>query len=193
MSRSPSQADSSGLPGVRSTLQARGFSPAAENFYLRSWRTSTQTQYRSYLHKWEKFCCERHKNPLSASLACGINFIADMEAKNHSYSAVNMARSALSAFLPSFGQYSFGAHPDLVRLMKAIYAAKPPEPKYKHIWDISVVLSYCENLGPSQDLTLKKLSFRLTMLSGQCCQTLQALDITHTKRVGSECVFMLNC
>lgn len=112
-----------------------------------------------------------------------------------SYSAVNMARSALLALLPSFGEFSFSAYLDLVWLMKGIYVAN--QNIYNHIWDVIVVLSYCENLGPSQDLTLKQLSFRPTMLLalllGQCSQMLQALDITHMKLVGSECGFMLNC
>ena len=190
---SPSQADSSGLPGVRSTLQARGFSPVAENCYFQSWRTSTKTLYRSYLHKRGKFCCERRKNPLSASLMCGINFLADMAAKNQ-------LQCCQYGKICSFGHSSF-IQTVLFRCLSWFCMTNEGylrgKPKYNHIWDVSVVLSYCENLGLSQDLTLKQLSFRPTMLlallSGQCCQMLQVLDITHMKLVGSECGFMLNC
>ena len=57
------------------------------------------------------------------------------------------------------------------------------------------MLKYCEQLGPAQGLSLKMLSFTVTMLlalpSGQRCQTLQALDIANMRLTGEECVFTI--
>ena len=191
---SPSQADSSGLPGVRSTLQARGF-------FTSGWKTATfnhgehpQRLCTDPIYtKGGNFVVRDVKNPLSASLMCGINFLADMAAKNQ-------LQCCQYGKICSFGHSSF-IQTVLFRCLSWFCMTNEGylrgKPKYNHIWDVSVVLSYCENLGLSQDLTLKQLSFRPTMLlallSGQCCQMLQVLDITHMKLVGSECGFMLNC
>lgn len=129
LARSTVQALSAGLPGIRGTLQARGFSSAAENYYLRSWRVSAQRQYRSSLSKWETFCGARGNNPFSPSLETAINFLADLALNNSSYSAINTARSALLAVLPAFGGHSFGNHPDVHRVMKGIFESNPPTPR----------------------------------------------------------------
>ena len=113
--------------------------------------------------------------------------------KEKTYSAVNSSRSTLSAFLPLFGGHHFGAYPDVVRLMKGVYNSHSPKPHYNNIWNVRVVLDYCQRLGPSSELILKQLSVRFTMLlallSCHRCLTLQALNLQNMVSSDSECVF----
>lgn len=56
-----------------------------------------------------------------------------------SYSAINSARSALSAYVQRFGIYMTGAHPDVVRHIKGLHRKKPTPGKVKITWDVNTV------------------------------------------------------
>ena len=112
-----------------------------------------------------------------------------------SYSAVNTARSALSSVLLFPANTTFGSHPIVSRLLKGIFELRPALPKYQGIWDVSVVLNLLGN-WQIQDLSLKDLSFKLTMLlaltTSQRVQTLKALDIHSMTLNTKQCVFVIN-
>ena len=63
--------------------------------------------------------------------------------------------------------------------MKGVFELRPPLPRYKSIWDLSIVFNYFRGHRgrPSapelslKDLTLK-LTFPLSLLSSQRCQTI---------------------
>ena len=99
-----------------------------------------------------------------------------------SYSGINTARSALSTviFLPDGG--SFGNHPLVSRFLKGVYESRPSLPRYKDIWDVSVVLNYLKTLPPTEESNLKDITVKTVMLvallSGQRCQTVHALTIS---------------
>jgi len=67
--------------------------------------------------------------------------------------------------------------------MTGFFNMKPPLPRYSHIWDVNLVLRYLQTLSPVASLSLKNLTLKLTMLlalvSGQRCQTLRCLDLSH--------------
>ena len=77
-------------------------------------------------------------------------------------------------------------------VLKGVLESSPSLPKYKNNWDVSTVLTYLSSLHPSQDLTLKNLTYKTTMplalLSGQRCRTLHLLFMVlrHDK-----CVFTI--
>ena len=87
----------------------------------------------SYLKK--KFICW-NKNTL--------NFLADLFHKKLSYSAINSARSALSALS---GDKAVGNDPKIKRLMKGIYIKNPALPKYNVTWDPDIILVF-KKLAP---------------------------------------------
>lgn len=96
------------------------------------------------------------------------------------YSAVNAARSALSATILSKG-IPFGEHPLVIRCMKGIFELKPALPKYTEIWDVNNVLNYLKRFSPIKgSLALKDLTLNLSMLlcltAGQRGQTLLYMD-----------------
>ena len=109
------------------------------------------------------------------------------------YSGLNTARSALSTIVVLSNNASFGTHPLVCRFMKGVFEMRPSLPRYKDIWDVSTVLEYLKTLHPPEDLTLKELTLKLTMLlallSAQRCQTLQALSIGNMVLTDEKCTF----
>ena len=82
---------------------------------------------------------------------CILNFIHDLHKQGLSYSTLNTARSALSAFitLETSDVNVVGAHPLITRYMKGIFNLKPPIPRYKQVWDTRAVTQFAETVGPS--------------------------------------------
>ena len=67
------------------------------------------------------------------------------------------------------------------RFMKGVFQSRPTFPKNTEIWDVNVVLSYLKTLSPIAKLSLKDLTYKVTMmlmlLSGQRIQTIHLLDL----------------
>lgn len=82
--------------------------------------------------------------------------------------------------------------------MKGVFEKKPALPRCKNTWDVNIVLKELETWIPTEKLTLKELTYKLCMLiallSGQRCQTIQALQITPDamQLTDSKCTFHVN-
>ena len=111
-----------------------------------------------------------------------------LKSNSRKYSALNTARSALSAILPLYEGYSFGAHPHVKLYMKGVYNELPPMPRYVNIWDPEVVLKLLKSWAPASKLSLQKLTSKVAMLlllvTGQRPQILRALD-TRNMQIGT--------
>ena len=120
--------------------------------------------------------------PFPATIINGVNFLSEVYQKELSYIAINTARAALSAVIHPPEGCTFGNHPLVARFPKGVFTARPALPRYKEIWDVSVVLKYLKTLYPPEQLSLKDLTLKMTMLiallSGQRCRTIPALDTT---------------
>lgn len=136
--------------------------------------------------RWKKYCIRLGCNPVLPNLSEALDFLAEMFQDNYQYSAINTARSALSAVLGTFDGVPFGQHNLVVRMMKGVFNARPPQARYATSWDVSIVLAYLKRLSPVRELSLKDLTIKLCMLlalvTGQRCQTIHALDLKCLKR-----------
>ncbi|CAH3035464.1 unnamed protein product, partial [Pocillopora meandrina] len=69
-------------------------------------------------------------------------------------------------------------------------------PRYKEVWDVSIVLRFLKTLSPVSSLSLKNLSLKLVMLlslvTAQRGQTLHLLDINLMSTYDSSIVFTFN-
>ena len=74
-----------------------------------------------------------------------------------SSSSLNTARSALSSII-TIDSIAVGSHPAVARFRKGVYNLRPPMPRYRQIWDVSVVLQYLKTWHPLSSLTLKDLT-----------------------------------
>lgn len=98
-----------------------------------------------------------------------------------SYSSMNSCRSALSLFLPKIDDQCVGSHSLVLRLLKGVGKLRPPKPKYDDTWDVNVLLTYINALGPNELLNFKMLTLKLVSLlaivTGQRVQTLAAISV----------------
>ena len=115
--------------------------------------------------------------------------------KNISYNSLNTQRSALSTNITVDGM-SIGNPPLVVRFLKGVFNLRPPVPRYKGVWDVSIVLRFLKTLSPVSSLSLKNLSLKLVMLlslvTAQRGQTLRLLDINLMSTYDSTIVFTFN-
>ena len=92
------------------------------------------------------------------------NFLADLHEEGYQSSSLNVFRSAISSVHDKVDGVEVGKHPTITRLLKGAFHERPPLPRYTSTWDVNRVLQYLKSLGPSSDLTLKKLTHKLVML-----------------------------
>ena len=186
---SPSQTKSvtsSSLQDLRPVLLSNGFSSDACDLYLASWRPKTCTTYEPYIRLWKSYSLKHNiSNPSSVDV---VNFLADLAKQGKSYNTINVARSALSAYLNIHNLNAVGKNEDVCRVLKGVFNDRPPLPKYIDTWDVDIVLNLFNSWDAIQTLCLKNLTLRTVMLlalvSGQRGQSLHILstnDITFFK------------
>ena len=88
-----------------------------------------------------------------------------------------------------------GQLPIVKRFMKGIYELRPSLPKYTATWDLSTVLNYSRKGASVSVLSLKeltlKLTFLLTLLSGQRCQAVKFFSIKNMEFSDLKCTFVI--
>lgn len=149
---------------IRRNYESEGISRNATNIILASWRRSTQKQYATYISKWILFCDKRKINSVCPTLNQILEFLNSLFESGLSYSAINSARSALSAYGINFNHVPVGSNAIIIRFMKGVYNLRPSEPKYCKTWDVSNVLGYLRKLSPIKFISLKDLTLKLVML-----------------------------
>ena len=119
-------------------------------------------------------------------------FLAGLFNSGVGFSAINSARSALSAILQPIEGRTVGEHPLVSRLMKGIKSTRPPLPRYKHTWDPTIVLNHLRRGSDNlKDKTLH-LTMLLALISGQRAQTLHSLKISDMTTSDSEVTFTIS-
>ena len=134
------------------------------NIQHTSWRRSTQKQYATYISKWILFCDKGKINSVYPTLNQVLEFLNSLFESGLSYSAINSARSALSAYGINFNHVPVESNAIIIRFMKGVYNLRPSEPKYCKTWDVSNVLGYLRKLSPIKFISLKDLTLKLVML-----------------------------
>lgn len=177
-------------------MQVKGFSLAVTNTILKAKRDSSLRLYECYTKRWFNFCESRQCPTIYVSVAQGLEFLQLLLTEGLGYSALNTARSALSAILMLPSGSPFGSDPDVKLFMKGAYNTKPPTPKYVSTWDPAVVLSFLELWYPAQDLSLEKLTMKVIVLillvTGQRMQIITGLDLLFMKRGPESLEFAIN-
>ena len=172
-----------GMSCVRGAFSRYNLSEEVTDVLMASWRSGTQKQYQTYLNKWMAFCGERKIAYYSPPLNEALHFLVRLFNQGLSYSALNTARSALSAIIITEGGESFGTNCVVTRFMKGVFESRRPKPKYTKIWDVGVVLKHLSTLYPYDKLALKDLTYKVLMLillvSSQRGQTVHSLDLKH--------------
>ena len=103
---------------IRRNYESEGISRNATNIILASWRRSTQKQYATYISKWILLCDKRKINSVCPTLNQVLEFLNSLFESGLSYSAINSARSALSAYGINFNHVPVGSNAIIIRFMK---------------------------------------------------------------------------
>lgn len=111
------------------------------------------------------FCDKRKIDPIQASIEYVIEFLTELFEMGLSYETINTARSSLSSLCIKHDGCFVGSHPLVVRFLNGVYNLRPTKPKYVETWDVSKVLRYLKTLSPVVDLDLKRLTYKLVMLT----------------------------
>lgn len=113
-----------------------------------------------------------------------------------SYSALNTARSALSAYGISHNGILIGKNVTIIRFLKGVFNLRPPQPKYWKTWDASLVLTYLKKLSPIKYISFKDLTLKLVMLialtTASRSQSLNLLTIRNIEKKRSSFVLYFN-
>lgn len=152
-----------------------------------SWRSTTRKQYQVYWKKWTDFCKNKKISHLHPSVNSVLSFLSELFHNDKaSYSTLNAARSALSSYVTlENSNHSVGSHPLVCRYLKGVFNLRPPRPRYKDTWDVSIALSLLRRWSPAKLLNLKQLTQKLCLLlaliSAQRAQTLHLLKLDNIK------------
>ena len=65
--------------------------------------------------------------------------------------------------------FTAGWYPDVCLLLKGISTQRPPKPKYNCIWNVFEVLTYVNNMGGNEHLSLKQLTPKTCFLIAITC------------------------
>ena len=149
---------------LRERYRDQELSEEATSLMLKSWREKTNKSYDSLFGRWHTWCREREADPFSGPITNVINFLAFLHEKGYQYNSVNSYRSAISSVHEKIDGYSVGQHPMVTRLLKGVFHNRPPLPRYTSTWKVEQVLTYIKAMCSNQDLSLKQLTWKVTML-----------------------------
>ena len=112
------------------------------------------------------------------------------------YSAINTARSALSAIVIPQNTLPIGQHPWVKRFIRGTFNRRPSLPRYNHVWDVQIVLDFLTQSPPPEELPMSKLARHLVtllaILSGRRCQTIHAIDLRNISLVDNTASIAIN-
>ena len=124
----------------------------------------TRCGYRHAYARFKAFCSLNKLCPKSCKpedIAKYLKLLCDNGA---SYNTINVVRSAISKYHNGYSGIAAGSNNIVCMAMRAVFKIRPPLPKYKHTYDITMVLDYLKSLPPNSELTLRQLSMKTLFL-----------------------------
>ena len=152
------------LEHLRQRYREQELSENATSLMLGSWRAKTNKAYDSLFTKWRGWCSEWDADPFSGPITNVVNFLASLHSEGYQYNSINSYRSAISSVHEKVDGYSIGQHPLVTKLLKGVFHDRPPLPRYTATWKVDAVLTHLGSLGSNENLSLKQLTWKTTML-----------------------------
>ena len=130
--------------------------------------SGTRRNYESAWNQFSSWCADRQIDPVHCDLAHILTFLGSLFDRKLEHGSIGNYRSAISAYHAPMEGFKVGKHPLVSTLMKGVSNERPPQPKYRYIWDVQRVLNACLDLPGNKQLTLKQLSYKVVTLLGLC-------------------------
>lgn len=176
-------------------MEEEGLSQSAMDFMKYAWRKSTKKVYSTYLKKWTTFCIIRGYDMYHPEKGQVVDFLISLAKKGAKYKSVNVARCALSAVIPRCNNLTIGAEEMVSWTVRGVNNFNPPKPRYSSFWDVNLVLNLFRRWGQNRDLTLFRISAKVTvlllLLTAQRGQTIWRLNVSGLEFFGDRMVFKL--
>ena len=155
----------SGMDGLRARLQKEGVSREASNLFIKSRRSSSNSNYGSAWGKWAGWCAERKIDPFCSNINQILEFLSQLFQNGLPYRTINNYSSAISAFHDHIQGKPVGEHPRIFSLVAGVFNSRPQQPRYCFIWNVQTVIDFIKSeRGQNEDLSDKYLTYKLTML-----------------------------
>ena len=137
-------------------------------------RDSTKAKYNCIIRKWTRYC-QRFGYSLFATTNNYANFIAA------EFRERNLKWSYLKSYASALKNYTKNVNTDLLKqLLKGVYNARPPVPKYCVVWDVKVVLDFLSAMRTDTLMLLsQKVTTLLMILSGNRVNMLTHMKLTN--------------
>ena len=142
---------------IREAISNGGILQEIEEVITDLWQTSTTSRYESVIKRWKCYALSRNENPYITNVDSVLKFLHGMCNDGCLYSGLCASRSALASVVTIKGFAKLSDHPLLVRYLKGIFNRHPPLPRYMHIWDINLLLTYYNRIGHNEELKFKYL------------------------------------
>lgn len=174
------------MHAIRKKYALKGFSDAAIELFLRSWRQSTLSQYLVYAKLWFRFST----NGLAPTVNTLIEFLVHLHSTGFNQKQIRQARSAISILSDV---NNIGKHPDVKRVIKGMFEEKPYFPIYACIWNVKILFDYLRSIPHQADLKLDILSKKLAILicvisGGQRSQTVHTIKTDDILITADKCI-----
>ena len=127
--------------------------------------TNTEQKYTSAWQQFCNFCNGLNVQPMTCSVAVIVKYIRHRFEEGVSYSTMNVAKSVISkfhCFLP--GNIPVGSDQLVQKAMNSFFKLRPPLPKYRNTFDVTIVMRYVMDMGPAADIDLKCLTYKTLFL-----------------------------
>ena len=159
---------------LRGKYQLKGFSDAAVDLMIKSWRKSTINQYLVYAKLWFQFSADG----LLPTVRNLVEFLVYLHSKGFNQKQIRQARSAVSAISHLD---NMGKQPDVKRIIKGMFEDKPHFPIYSSVWNVKILFRHLRSIPHQRELPLRILSKKLAVLlcilaGGQRSQTIHILS-----------------
>nr|CAI5825467.1 unnamed protein product [Callosobruchus analis] len=170
---------------MRKAYSMRGISASLADIMIASITQSTLKQYEVAFRSWWKYCQNNNKNPFEVDILLILDFLEAEFNRGVAYGSLNNIRSALAMVLSP----GIGTDYRIKRFIKGVAKLKPSLPRYKSIWDPTIVLKHLQSLFPNESLSLelltKKLITLFALITAHRAQTFALIDIRNIHQTKS--------
>ena len=155
---------------------------------MSSWRSNTSKKYNSYIEQWIEFYEKSSRNIQNATIKDGLDFLTNLFKYKKNDWAISCARSILSLFVILEIMLNLVNSRLYKNIWKEYFTGDQVYPSIHsslHSWDVRKLLDYYRSQSNNNELDLKVLTFKttilLTILLCQRAQTAYSLDLKCVK------------
>ena len=140
------------MDGVREHQGPAEFSETASMLISKSRTPGTRKNYQSAWNRFCSWCTSKQIDPVHCNIEAILTFLGSLFDRRLEYGSIGGYRSAISAYHVPIEGFKVGAHPLVSSLMKGVSNERPPQPKYRYIWNVEQVLESMRKLPGNKQL-----------------------------------------